>query len=467
MHIHYIGICGARMSALAQVAAQRGHRVSGSDPADGPMAQRLRSLGVTLYRAQSAENIDRERPDLVVYTAAIHPDNPELARAVELGIPLATGAEVLGRTLDEYSGPRVAVGGSHGKTTTTAMTWEVLRRGGLDPTLYVGGDYAPAGGNVFVGKTGAIVIEACEAYDSFLEFPSDIAVVTSVEADHLDYFGTLDRVEASFRQFIARSGFCVYCSDEPGARRVAEAAAVHRLPYGLEPYGDDCLWGEVESAQGAAETLVSVRRREPGRADRFVCRLRLIVPGIHNVRNALGAVAAGLAAGVETVPDDVLTDFRGVGRRFELLGEADGVTVIDDYAHHPSEIRATICAARSRYPDRRLVVLFQPHLYSRTRDLMDDFAAALSEADVILINDIYPAREAPIPGVRASDLVKRIAAIAPEKTALFLPTHDDALEGLRWVTRPGDVAFVMGAGDVRQIGEWFLVGGAGSGGSDG
>lgn len=456
-HIHYIGICGARMSALAQVAARRGHRVSGSDPADGPTAQRLKALGITIYPSQRAENIDLERPDLVVTTAAIHADNPELARALELGIPVASGAQVLGRTLGGYSGPRVAIGGSHGKTTTTAMTWEVLRRAGLDPTLYVGGDYAPAGGNVYVGGSGVIVIEACEAYDSFLEFASDIAVVTSVEPDHLDYFGTLERLEASFRAFLSRSGACVYCADDPGAVRVAESVPMRRLPYGLQPHGDDCVWGEVEPSARADETVVAVRRREPGRDDRLVCRLRLVVPGIHNVRNALAAVAAALVAGVETVPDDALAEFRGVGRRFELLGEVGGVTVIDDYAHHPSEIRATIDAARSRYAGRRLVVLFQPHLYSRTRDLMDEFAAELSRADVILLNDIYPAREAPIPGVRVPELVRRIAVLAPEKSVLFVPTHDDALDGLRWVARAGDVVFVMGAGDVRQIGERYLA----------
>ncbi len=457
-HIHYIGIGGARMSALAQVAAERGARVSGSDTAESAATRRLAAIGVTVYHTQAAANIDQEQPDLVVYTAAIHPDNPEFARAVELGIPMVTGAEVLGRTLDGYSGPRVAVGGSHGKTTTTAMTWEVLRRGSLDPTLYVGGDYAPVGGNVKVGQSGAIVIEACEAYDSFLEFASDIAIVTSVEADHLDYFGTLDRLEASFRQFLGKSSACVYCADDPGACRVAEAVDIRRLPYGLEPHGDDCVWGEIEPSDDTEQTVVRIRRRQPGQPDAEVCRLRLGVPGIHNVRNAVAAVAAGLVAGVATVSDDVLAAFRGVGRRFELLGEVGGITVVDDYAHHPSEIRATIQAARSRYPGRRLVVLFQPHLYSRTRDLMDEFAAELSQADLVLLNDIYPAREAPIPGVRVPDLVQRIATLAPEKTVLFLPTHDDALEGLRWVTRSGDVAFVMGAGDVREIGERFVGG---------
>jgi UDP-N-acetylmuramate--alanine ligase len=464
-HIHFIGIGGVGMSGLAQVMLSRGARVSGSDLHPNAATDRLAAQGATIYTAQVAENIAREEPDLVVYTAAIHEDNPELAAARKTGVEIISRAEFLGRLMAEFKGPRVAVAGTHGKTTTTAMLAEVLMNGGLDPTVLIGGDYAPFGGNTRVGHSDVFVTEACEAYDSFLALRPDITIITNVEADHLDHYGTVERVFEGFRRFAAQTsanGLLVYCADDPGARRLVEEllgeeGPRRRIAYGLESHGPDCLWAENTSESGGK--LFAVKRRAAGHEAVRSFHVELVIPGLHNVRNALAAIAAGLEIGVpeKAITTGQLRFFGGVGRRFETLGEVNGVLVIDDYAHHPTEIRATLAAARAAYPERRVVVVFQPHLYSRTRDFMDEFAGALAQADAVLLTDIYAAREEPIEGVRMADLARRIAALAPDITLLYLPDKGDIPGALSWVTRPGDLALVMGAGDIREAGERFVA----------
>jgi UDP-N-acetylmuramate--alanine ligase len=461
-HVHFIGIGGVGMSGLAQALLSRGVRVSGSDPHANAATERLAAQGATVYAAQTAENITRERPELVVATAAIPADNPELAGAREAGISVEWRAEFLGRLMAEYAGPTVAVAGTHGKTTTTAMAAEVLLAGGLDPTVLVGAEYAPIGGNARIGSSPAFLTEACEAYDSFLSLHPQITVLTNVEADHLDHYGTEDNVFAGFRKFVLQTtGTLIWCSEDSGALRMVHYElqldeGPRRVSYGFAPYSTNSVWAEdvVSEGRGSSYTL---RWQHEGAALPGTVRVTLNVPGRHNVLNSLAAAAVGLEAGidVEAIARGIAS-FEGTERRFETLGEVDRVLVIDDYAHHPTEITATLAAARAAYPDRRLIVVFQPHLYSRTRDFMDQFAESLGEADAVVITDIYPAREKPIPGVNVTDLVRKVAERAPDRTLLYAPTKAEAVDALRWLCREGDLVLTMGAGDIREVGEKYL-----------
>lgn len=452
------------MSGLAQVLLARGVRVSGSDPHENAAIERLRAQSATHYATQTPSNIALEKPDLVVVTAAIPPDNAELNAARAAGISVVSRAEFLGRVMADYGGARIAVAGTHGKTTTTSMLASVLIAGELDPTVLVGGEYAPIGGNVRVSASDTFLTEACEAYDSFLQLRPSVTVITNIEADHLDYYETEERVFESFRRFIDQTdsdGLLVWCGDDPGARKLIEGLSAdqgprRRIAYGLEPNGEGCVWATAVHSAGAGSRFL-VRYRNSG-ADKELGSVSLCVPGTHNVLNALAAAAVGIGVGVPFGKiAEALHGFCGTGRRFEKLAEQSGIVVIDDYAHHPTEMRATIGAARAAYPDRRLVLLFQPHLYSRTRDFMDEFAASLSEADAILVTDIYAAREKPIAGVKIIDLTKRIAERVPDKTLLYLDDRREWVDALRWVSRPGDLVMTMGAGDIREAGESFAA----------
>lgn len=466
-HVHFIGIGGVGMSGLAQVMLARGARVSGSDPAENAATQRLEAQGATLYREQAAENIERERPDLVVVTAAIPEDNPELAAARAAGIETVSRADFLGRLMAEFRGPRIAVTGTHGKTTTTAMLASVLIAGGLDPTVLIGGEFPAIGGNVRVGSGEVFLTEACEAYDSFLSLRPDIAVITNIDADHLDYYQTEQRVHESFRRFVeqtSREGLLVSCAEDTGVFRVLREMPVRigprrSLDYGLSPSSHrvESIWAADVELSGTGSSFVA-RRRIGEQSEERLGPLCLRVPGTHNILNALAALAVGLELNIpfEKVREG-LEAFTGTERRFEVLGEGRGIVVVDDYAHHPTEIRATFAAARAAYPDRRIVAAFQPHLYSRTRDFLDEFASALAEADAILLTDIYPAREKPIPGVSVINLTRRIADLAPDSTLLYLPDKKDVVGALKWVTQPGDLVLVMGAGDIRKVGETFAA----------
>lgn len=464
-HVHFIGIGGVGMSGLAQILRARSIRVSGSDPYTNAATERLAAQGATLYTEQIGANIACEKPDLVVATAAIHDDNLELRAAQEAGIPVVSRADFLGRLMADFGGPRIAISGTHGKTTTTAMAAEVLLAGGLDPTVLVGGEYAGIGGNVKVGQSDVFLTEACEAYDSFLALHPDISVITNIEADHLDHYGTEAGVFKAFQEFLgqtASDGCIIWCAEDDGARRLMEmlgekVGGPRQVACGFAPFGvGDCLWATDIDAAGSG-SVFTVQGRSGGKLWQGEGRVHLKVPGRHNVLNALAAAALGQETGLSfEVVRQGLEAFTGTGRRFETLGETDDVRVIDDYAHHPTEIRATLAAARSSYPDRRVIAVFQPHLYSRTRDFMDGFAHSLAEADAILLTDIYPAREEPIPGIHVVELTKRIAEVAPTKTLLYLPIKRDLVGALDWVTKPGDLVLVMGAGDIREVGEAFV-----------
>ncbi|MGC8666700.1 MAG: UDP-N-acetylmuramate--L-alanine ligase [Chthonomonadales bacterium] len=470
MRIYFIGIGGIGMSGLAQAVLERGADVCGSDAHPSPITRRLQASGARVYAGHSAQNLLCEKPDLVVASSAIKADNPEIAAARDAGIPLMSRAEFLGELMEKYSGPRVAVAGTHGKTTTTAMAALVLMEGGLDPTVLVGGDVALFGGNVRVGGGEAFVTEACEAFDSFLHIPGHIRIITNIEPDHLDYFGSVERLYQSFRAFalgrrVGGGGCVVACSDDAGALGLAASLGgeCRLVLYGLdasEARGATLACAYALAARNvtlsrAGSSFEAVRLVEGSVQDRACVELH--VPGVHNVRNGLAALAAGIEAGV---PMDVaaraLGRFSGVERRFEVLGEAGEVVVVDDYAHHPTEISATLAAARQVYPHRRIVAVFQPHLYSRTRDFMEGFADVLAGFDAVIITEIYAAREEPIPGVSSRLLVQRLAERAPEKTVLYASGLADAAATLREITRDGDVVLTIGAGDVREVGITYL-----------
>jgi UDP-N-acetylmuramate--alanine ligase len=461
-HIHFLGIAGIGVSALAQVALARGIRVSGSDPhADpqvNPAIRRLKADGATISTEHRADNLVSD-VDLVVVSAAVPETNPELQAAHRRRIRVASRADFLGELMTAHRGVKIAVAGTHGKTTTTGMIGVMLQHAGLDPTVFVGGEVRDLGGNVRVGSAeGPFVAEACEAYDSFLSLTPDIAVITNVEADHLDHFGSFDRVKLSFQRFLNNvprgTGRIVVCREDPGAALVVDG--IHTLTpvitYGLE-----------SSARSTAENIVLERTAAfEWRSGNICTSIRLRMPGRHNVLNALAAATVGTLL---DLPDSViaagLNAFHGVSRRQEILGEVglEGGTVLvmDDYAHHPTEIAATLEALRSAYPDRRLVAIFQPHLYSRTRDFLPEFATVLSRADALVVTDIYAAREAPIEGVRAADIVNQAVLHNPHAHAIFLPDMRDIPRMLSALVRPNDLAVFLGAGNIREQAEVFVA----------
>lgn len=462
-HYHFIGIGGCGMSALAEVLLRRGARVSGSDPQRNAATARLQAAGAVIARTQVAANIVSERPDVVVISAAIHDSNPELVAAKVAHLPVLIRAQLLGELMAAHTGPRIAIAGTHGKTTTTSMVALCLEKAGLDPTALIGGEFAPFHGNARIGDCGLFVTEACEAYGSFLSLHPDISVITNVEPDHLDYYGTPEHVAEAFRKFVGqtREGGCVIsCADDTGAKGLlADTSAlptgVRSVTYGLT--SADAMYTARDVETGESGTCFIAVRRAPDGTEEPLGKVQIPEPGDHNVRNALAAIAVCLEAGAAFAPVvDALAHFPGAGRRFERLGEPAGVLVIDDYAHHPTEISATLSAARAAYPHRRLVAVFQPHLYSRTRDFMKEFAHALCAADVVMLTGIYAAREDPDPSVQVSDIAKLIAQEAPDRTLLYIPDKADVPDALVRVCHAGDVVTIMGAGDIRKAGEEYI-----------
>ena len=461
--IHFLGIAGIGVSALAQVAQARGVRVSGSDSGggvlDNPAIQRLVRGGATVFEGHRAENLPADTA-LVVASAAIPDSNPEVARAMAEGIRVVTRAEFLGELMRSHKGPKVAVAGTHGKTTTTGMLGVILQEAGLDPTVFVGGEVPELGGNVRIGAVnGPMVVEACEAYDSFLSLKPDIAVITNIEADHLDHFGSEERVHASFEAFLANitpDGALIACGDDPGVRAILDGGAGARR---LLEYGTGCRF---YSGSRAKAVELGERASFDWHSGPPAVRITLSMPGMHNVLNALAAATAASQLGADSEAIAAgLAAFHGARRRLDLLGETGAgdtrVLVFDDYAHHPTEIRATREALRTAYPRHRLLAVFQPHLYSRTRDFLDDFAAELAGFDAFIVTEIYAAREAPIPGVLAADIVNQAIKVRTGLTALYVPAQADIPAMTEALCAPGDVIVFMGAGDIRMQAEIFAA----------
>lgn len=446
-HIHFIGIGGISMSGLAAILMKRGFTVSGSDAHKSPLTEWLIGLGASVSFPQRADNITDDI-DAVVYTAAIHPDNPEFQAVQAKGIPMLTRAELLGQLMRNYD-VSLAVAGTHGKTTTTSMLAHIMMQGGLDPTISVGGILQSIGGNVRLGDSGYFLTEACEYTNSFLSLFPEIAVILNIDADHLDFFHDLDDIRHSFRQFagqVSPDGALIVNSGIPRLEEFTRGLPCRVITFGIGQ-GDyqaaDISWND------SGDACFDLRKD-----DRLLGRFQLSVPGEHNILNACAALAVGFQLGLsaDTMAAG-LSSFTGTDRRFQKKGEIGGVTVIDDYAHHPTEIRATLHAAR-KLPCNHVWCVFQPHTYTRTRALMDEFADALSLADKIVLADIYAARETDTLGISSDLLRQRLRD--RDKEAWYFPTFDEIETFLLENCVPGDLLITMGAGDIVQVGEHLL-----------
>ena len=444
--VHFMGIGGAGMSALALVARRRGVAVSGCDP-DPSGAQDVAALGARVVQGHDPSHVLGARA--VVVTAAVPPSHPELERARALGVPVVPRKVALAALVN--GGTVVALAGTHGKSTTTVMTTEALAAAGLDPTGLAGGRVNSWGGNARLGGDRLFVVEADEYDQAFLTLQPTVAVINNVEADHLECYGSVAALEAAFATFGGRARRVVIGADEPGPQRVAarlRAAGAAVWTFGLG--GDaDLRISDVVQSEAGSQARVALPGREP-------ITLRLGVPGLHNLRNATGVLGAALALEAPLGPVlQALGEYRGLGRRFERLGEAGGIGFVDDYAHHPTELVATLAAARQAFPGRRIVAVFQPHLFSRTAEHHGAMGAALAGADVALVTAIYPAREQPMPGITSQLVVD--AAVAAGARVLHEPDKARLQERLRELTRAGDVVITLGAGDVTKIGREYLA----------
>jgi UDP-N-acetylmuramate--alanine ligase len=440
--IHFVGIAGAGMSALALLARRRGIPVSGCD-ADPAQAVDVVAAGAQVLAGHDPAHVRGARA--VVYTAAVPADHPELAAAREAGIPVVRRAAALAQAV--VGATVVGVAGTHGKTTTTVMTTEALAAAGRDPTGLAGGRVRAWGGNARMGGTGLFVVEADEYDRSFLELWPTVAVVTNVEADHLECYGSVEALEEAFATYAGRAERILVGADDTGARRVASELGARRWLVGRARDADLRI-GPVRAE--AAESMTDLTL-----PDGRTCTLRLQVPGLHNVRNGAMAVGAAAALGAPLEPAlKALAAFGGVGRRFEVVGEAGGVVVVDDYAHHPTEVAATLAAARQRYPAARLVAVFQPHLYSRTAALGEELGIALALADVALVTEVYGARERPLRGVSGRSVAEAARRAGAE--TVWVPGRPDVAREVSALVRPGDVVLTLGAGDVTGVGPELL-----------
>ena len=478
--IHFIGIGGAGLSAIATVLLEQGYTVSGSDLQASPAIDRLARLGAAVHTGHAAANLGQA--ELVVVSSAVPAANPELVEADRRGVPIVKRAEWLGHMMAHQRG--VAIAGTHGKTTTTAMIAFILHEAGLDPTFIVGGDLPQLGTNAAAGQSDIFVIEADEYDHMFLGLRPEIAVVTIVEWDHPDCYPTPESMHEAFRQFIALippEGLLIACGDEPTVQDLISSWKTGKLEdwkddslpdvqpsnlpslttYGLDPDNDWRAFDLRPNPRGGYDFSISTNLPISQSTNLPIHQSTNLpispastsIPGVHNVKNALAALAVADRLGVPIEQATaILANFRGVERRFEIKGEAGGILVVDDYAHHPTEIRATLAGARAHYPDREIWAVFQPHTYSRTRSLLDDFAAAFADADHVIIVDIFPAREVDDGSVNSRDLVTRMR----HPDARYISALDDASGFLSGQLRSGDLLITLGAGDCYQVGEMVI-----------
>ena len=446
--VHFIGIGGISMSGLAEILMTAGFSVSGSDAHESELTRHLEKQGARLYYGQRKDNIG-DNLDLVVYTAAIHEDNPEYAEVVKRGIPMLSRAELLGQVMRNYKNS-IAVSGTHGKTTTTSMISEILLAAEADPTISVGGILKSIGGNIRIGSRDLFVTEACEYTNSFLSFYPTTEVILNIEEDHLDFFKDLDEIRASFREFaglLPADGLLIISSDIPDYQQIFAG-----LPCQVATFGkaEDSTYraGNVvydEYARPTFDLIVNGNTEE---------RITLSVPGEYNVYNALAAIAVAKATGAsEEAIVRGMANFEGTKRRFEKKGELAGITIIDDYAHHPQEIKVTLEAA-GRFPRKKLWCVFQPHTYTRTKAFLKEFAESLALADEVILADIYAARETDTLGISSADLAQQIRDLGTP--VVYLPSFDEIETFILENCSGGDLLITMGAGDIVKVGEKLL-----------
>ena len=445
--LHFIGIGGNGMAPIAEILLARGVSVTGSDQSQTELTRRLSELGAHVFVGHRSEQVGEV--DAVIVSTAIGQDNPELLEARRRGLPVIHRGEALARIMQGELA--IAVAGSHGKTTTTSMIGSVLIAGGMDPTCVVGGRVPGFGGNARIGKLPCFVAEADESDGSFLRMSPNLAVVTNIDREHLDHYQSFEKLKEAFLSFMnstSAEGTAVLCIDDHEASSMIGDLSVPVLTYGFSARADILAIG---ISPDGLMTSVSVRVKGE---DWGIFTLN--VPGEHNVRNALAAI--GVASHLAIPPDvvrDALFRFRGVGRRFTLVGEAGGVLIVDDYGHHPTEIEATLSAARQAYPDRRIVVAFQPHRFSRTRDLLHHFAHAFGAADLLVLSEIYGAGEIPIEGVTGERLFHEIQEVQGSRV-LFVPDRNALATYIVSCLEPGDLLLTMGAGDITHLGQEIL-----------
>ncbi len=448
--IHFVGIGGIGMSGIAELLLNLGYEVSGSDAKGSDITERLAKLGVTVYTGHAAHHVGAA--DVVVTSSAIGPENPEVAAARARSIPVIPRAEMLAELMRLQRG--IAVAGAHGKTTTTSMIALVLERAGLDPTAVIGGRLSAFGSNAKLGRGAWMVAEADESDKSFLRLSPSIAVITNLDREHMETYGTFEEVQRAFAEFASKvpfDGLVVACADDPALRAILPAISRPVVTYALDREDADLTTTGMTLSPFASVSRVWLRR---GRGRDPLGELMLSVPGRHNVSNALAAVAIGLEL---KIPFDrivtALAEFHGAERRFENLGEARGVLVVDDYGHHPTEIAAVLAAARTLH--RRIVVVFQPHRYSRTAQLLNEFGPALSAADEIVLTDIYAAGEKPIAGVTLDTLAAAVAHAARGKVHV-VPALADLPARVAAIAREGDLVITLGAGSIGTVGRRLL-----------
>ncbi len=441
-HIHFVGIGGIGMSGIAEVLLNLGYRVSGSDMKDSEITKNLERLGATVFVGHTGSNI--AGADVVVTSSAIKPDNPEITAARAAAVPVIPRAEMLAELMRMKYG--VAVAGTHGKTTTTSLIATVLNAAGFDPTVVVGGRVDALGSNAKLGRSQYFVAEADESDGSFLLLTPTIAVVTNIDLEHLDYYSGMEQLKRTFLTFLNKVpfyGLCVMCHDDENVRALLPQIRKRLVTYGLTQSAEFFASDIVQEQFG---TRFIAHHTQAGRLG----EIRLQLPGRHMVQNALAALAVAMELGVKfEVAAAAMAQFGGVRRRFQRVGEVNNILVIDDYGHHPTEIKATLAAARGGF-QRRLVVAFQPHRYTRTRDLFDMFLSAFNDTDKLIITDIYAASETPLEGVTAKKLVDGIRAIG-HCDVEYVTSNDQVLERLVEIARPGDLIMTLGAGDLNKV----------------
>lgn len=447
-HVHFIGIGGISMSGLAEILLERGYRVSGSDLRQSGLTARLKSKGATVYQGHNAHNI--READLIVYTAAVKDDNPELMEAKKQNIPYMSRATLLGQIMETFRFS-IGVAGAHGKTTTTSMLSIMMNHAGLDPTILVGGELDEIGGNVQIGQSEYFITEACEYMDSFLKFHPYMAIILNIDKDHLDYFKDMNQIYDSFVNFanlVPKSGYVIGCGDDPLVARLMEEVNCSAISYGID---HPCHWlahDIVYDKEGHSSFSVENNGRNLG-------QYTLKVPGKHNIYNALASIAACDIIGIPSDSmQEALLHYGGTHRRFEVKGKTcNQAVIIDDYAHHPTEIKATIRAALN-YPHNRIWCIFQPHTYTRTKKLFQDFTEAFHGVDFLILADIYAAREKFTGDISSEMLAEAIAR--KDQNCTYISKFSLITDYVREHAKPGDLIITMGAGNIYEIGNALL-----------
>lgn len=444
--VHFIGIGGTGMNGIAEVLINLGYQVSGSDLVRNQAVKRIESIGGRTFLGHHPDHV--AGADVVVVSSAVSPDNVEVREAARRQIQTIPRAEMLGELMRmKYS---IAIAGSHGKTSTTSMVSQILSGAGLDPTVVIGGRMGVVGGGTKLGKGPFLVAEADESDGSFLRLTPTVAVVTSIDEEHLDHYGSFADLKGAFKNFLNRVPFygeAIVCADDPNLRELLPHLQRRTLTYGFQEGAD--LVAADPVLNGARSEFQAVLRGEK------LGSIQLQIPGEHNISNSLAAIAVGLDLEIDfsTIAGS-LANFQGAERRFQILGDAGGILVVDDYGHHPTEIRATLAAARQGWPDRRRVVVFQPHRFSRVQALAERFHACFGDADLVIVTDIYPAGEDPLPGVRAQDLADGIRR-SGHPGVEFVPVTAKICPRLMECTRAGDMVLTLGAGDVGAVAHQF------------